>query len=61
MLMIVRKTHPLLRAFPLAVMALATLLIAFAFAMASAGHANDSDLPSAPGLSASHAAPGQTR
>jgi hypothetical protein len=61
MLMIVRKTHPLLRAFPLAVMAIATLLVAFAFAMASAGHGNDSDLPSAAGLSASHAAPGQAR
>ena len=61
MLMIVRKTHPLLHAFPLAVMALATLLVAFAFAMASAGHGTDSNLPSAQGLSAQHAAPGQAR
>lgn len=61
MLVGVRQSHPLLGAFPLAVMSLAVVLIAFAFAMASVSHGSDSNLPSPPGLGALRAVTNQAR
>jgi hypothetical protein len=61
MLVSVRKGHPLLGAFPLVVMAIAVLLVVFAFAMAAASHATDSGVTQAPALGALHAVGGQSR
>ena len=61
MLIVVRRRHPLLDLFPLAVIALAILALSFGFAMAAAGGAHDADLPSVPGVSLSHPVPGQLR
>ena len=61
MLVVVRPRHPLLNVFPLAVMALAILLVSFAFAMAAAGDSHDADLSAVAGVGVLHSAPGQAR